>query len=73
MSTTENRQQKFRKQNPRIDYSPTPAALAVIHKLQAQLPDWNRRQVMDLLIELGGEAHENKSDDALKGRTQPQA
>jgi hypothetical protein len=41
---------EFRKQNPRIDYYPTPEAFAAIERLRNQFPKFNTRELLDALV-----------------------
>ncbi len=43
----------FRKQNPRIDYYPTPDALAAIERLRKTTPNASTRELIDTLVVAG--------------------
>ncbi len=41
---------KFRKENPRIDYFPTPDAVAAIERLRKKTPNASTRELIDTLV-----------------------
>lgn len=45
--------QKFRKENPRIDYYPTPDAAAAIERLRQSYPSACTRELVDTLVVKG--------------------
>ena len=47
---------KFRKENPRIDYFPTPDAVAAIERLRKANPGFCTRELIDMLVVEGGKA-----------------
>ena len=44
---------EFRKKNPRVDYFPTPEAMAAIDVLRKSYPDVSMREVIDTLVIAG--------------------
>ncbi len=46
--------QKFRRENPRIDYYPTPDAVSAIERLRQSKPGVCTRELLDMLIVKGG-------------------
>lgn len=44
---------KFRRENPRIDYYPTPDAVEAIERLKRQHPDEPTRGIIDMLVVAG--------------------
>ena len=47
---------KFRQANPRVDYYPTPEAMAAIDWLRQRHPKASTRELIDALVEKGKEA-----------------
>lgn len=45
---------KFRRENPRIDYYPTPDAVSAIERLRKSKPGVCTRELLDMLIVKGG-------------------
>ncbi len=43
----------FRSQNPRIDYFPTPDAVAAIERLRKTTPNASTRELLDTLVVAG--------------------
>ena len=56
---------KFRQANPRVDYYPTPEAMAAIEWLRERHPKASTRELIDALV--------RKGKDALSGNAKPQA
>ena len=57
--------EKFRQVNPRIDYYPTPEAMAAIEWLRERHPKASTRELIDALV--------GKGKEALSGKAKPQA
>ena len=47
---------RFRKKNPRIDYFPTPDAVAAIERLRRAHPSTCTRELLDMLVVEGGKS-----------------